>query len=242
VLAIPAVERGDRPARRHNCATAGRVRRHARHRRVPVGARPVLFFAWSDYLLFGWSVPFALLIVLRLATLGFALSVGYHLLKTTDALTGVLNRRRLSEIAGLAVGEARRQHRALAMIAVDLDHFKRGNDQYGHAAGDDVLAAFARVLREQTQTQDVIGRIGGEDLAIVLPGTSLQAARDVAERIRTALHAGRVTVEESAISVTVSLGVAALRPGDESPENLLKRVDRALYAARRHGRDRVEAA
>jgi diguanylate cyclase (GGDEF)-like protein len=105
-----------------------------------------------------------------------------------------------------------------------------------------VLAAFARVLREQTRRDDVIGRIGGEELAIILPRTSLQTARDVAERIRVGLHDAKVLVDGSVIPVTVSLGVAALRPGDESPEDLLKRADRALYAAKRHGRDRVEAA
>jgi PleD family two-component response regulator len=84
--------------------------------------------------------------------------------------------------------------------------------------------------------------IGGEELAIVLPRTSLQTARDVAERIRTGLHDAQVVVDGSVVPVTVSLGVAALRPDDESPEDLLKRADRALYSAKRRGRDRVEAA
>jgi diguanylate cyclase (GGDEF)-like protein len=98
------------------------------------------------------------------------------------------------------------------------------------------------VLREQTRREDVIGRIGGEEFAIVLPRASLQTAREVAERIRMGLHNADVSVDGKVIPVTVSLGVAALRPGDETPDDLLKRADQALYAAKRHGRDRVEAA
>jgi diguanylate cyclase (GGDEF)-like protein len=165
-----------------------------------------------------------------------------QVMATTDPLTGVLNRRRLMEIATQVLDIARRERRSVAVIVVDLDHFKQVNDRLGHAAGDDVLASFARVLREQTRREDVIGRIGGEEFAIVLPRASLQTARDVAERIRMGLHNTDVSVDGNVIPVTVSLGVAALRPGDESPDDLLKRADQALYAAKRRGRDRVEAA
>jgi diguanylate cyclase (GGDEF)-like protein len=165
-----------------------------------------------------------------------------HVMATTDPLTGVFNRRRLMEIATQVLDIARRERRSVAVIVVDLDHFKQVNDRLGHAAGDDVLAAFARVLREQTRREDVIGRIGGEEFAIVLPRASLQTAREVAERIRLGLHNAEVVVDGNVVPVTVSLGVAALRPGDETPDDLLKRADRALYAAKRHGRDRVEAA
>jgi diguanylate cyclase (GGDEF)-like protein len=165
-----------------------------------------------------------------------------HDMAMTDSLTGVLNRRRLFEIASAAIHESRRTGEPLAVIAIDLDHFKQVNDRFGHAAGDDVLAALARVLREQTRRHDAVGRIGGEEFAIVLPDTSLQTARDVAERIRAGLHALEVNIDGSVVPVTVSLGVAALRPGDEAPEDVLKRADRALYAAKRQGRDRVEAA
>jgi diguanylate cyclase (GGDEF)-like protein len=165
-----------------------------------------------------------------------------EVMATTDALTGVVNRRRLFEVAGAMPDEARQQHRPLAAIAIDLDHFKQVNDRFGHAAGDHVLAAVGRVLREQSRAGDLIGRIGGEELAIVLPATSLEAARDAAERLRSALHAIQVPVEGGAVSVTVSLGVAALHPLDGSFGDLLKRADRALYTARRRGRDRVEAA
>jgi diguanylate cyclase (GGDEF)-like protein len=165
-----------------------------------------------------------------------------QVMATTDPLTGVYNRRRLMEIASQVLDVALRDRRPLAVIAVDLDHFKQVNDRLGHAAGDDVLAAFARVLREQTRREDVVGRIGGEEFAIVLPRASLQTAREVAERIRLGLHDARVVVDGTVVPVTVSLGVAALRPGDEAPEDLLKRADRALYDAKRRGRDRVEAA
>jgi diguanylate cyclase (GGDEF)-like protein len=165
-----------------------------------------------------------------------------QVMATTDPLTGVLNRRRLMEIATQVLDIARRERRSVAVIVVDLDHFKQVNDRLGHAAGDDVLASFARVLREQTRREDVIGRIGGEEFAIVLPRASLQTARDVAERIRMGLHNAEVSADGTVIPVTVSLGVAALRPGDESPDDLLKRADQALYAAKRRGRDRVEAA
>jgi diguanylate cyclase (GGDEF)-like protein len=165
-----------------------------------------------------------------------------QIMATVDSLTGVLNRRRLFEVASAAIEEARRIRRPLAIIAIDLDHFKQVNDRLGHAAGDDVLTAFSSVLRQHTRRHDIVGRIGGEEFVIVLPRTSLQEARDVAERIRSALHELQVPVEGGTVSITVSLGVAALRPGDASPEDVLKRADQALYAAKRRGRDRVEAA
>jgi diguanylate cyclase (GGDEF)-like protein len=165
-----------------------------------------------------------------------------QVMATIDSLTGVLNRRRLFEVASATMAEARAYGRALSVIAIDIDHFKQVNDRLGHAAGDDVLTAFSAVLREQTRRHDVVGRIGGEEFVIVLPRTPLQEARDVAERIRAGLHDLKIAAEGATVSVTVSLGVASLRAGDQSPEDVLKRADQALYAAKRHGRDRVEAA
>jgi diguanylate cyclase (GGDEF)-like protein len=165
-----------------------------------------------------------------------------YALATIDALTGLLNRRRLLELAEQDLARAVRYGRPLSLIAIDLDHFKQVNDRYGHAAGDVVLGAVADVLRAQTRQHDLVGRIGGEEIAVILPETGLEAARQLAQRIRQQIGALMPVVDCMTISVTVSLGVAEAGPEDVSIQDTLKRADRALYRAKDRGRDRVEAA
>jgi diguanylate cyclase (GGDEF)-like protein len=165
-----------------------------------------------------------------------------HVMATVDALTGVLNRRRFLEIAEEELERARRYGRPLSMIALDLDHFKDVNDNLGHAAGDDVLAALARILQDQMRRQDVVGRIGGEEFAVILPETTGDDALDLAERIRACLGAVKLAAGGVPLTVTASLGVAEVRRSDQSAEDALQRADAALYQAKRRGRDRVEAA
>jgi len=155
-----------------------------------------------------------------------------------DVLTGVATRRAFMEAAQLAITLAS-EHRPLAIIAVDIDHFKVINDRYGHLAGDKVLAAVGEELRRECRAPDVVGRLGGEEFAILLGHTRLEAAVSVAERIRQRLLATVVSVTEATrITVTASFGVAAFTRED-TYEDLLGRADVGLYRAKRAGRDRV---
>jgi diguanylate cyclase (GGDEF)-like protein len=123
---------------------------------------------------------------------------------------------------------------------IDIDHFKRVNDRHGHGAGDDVLKFFAALLSLQLRGTDVCARTGGEEFAAVLPETSLEQGACTAERLRRAVEEARVPSDHAAeaICITVSVGAAELQPG-ESLELLLARADRALYAAKQQGRNRV---
>jgi diguanylate cyclase (GGDEF)-like protein len=165
-----------------------------------------------------------------------------HAIATTDVLTGLLTRRRFLEVGEDELERARRYGRPLSLIAIDLDHFKQVNDRYGHAAGDAVLAGVANVLREHTRQHDLVGRIGGEEIAVALPETGVETARLVAERIRMRVSTLTPTVDGVTIPVTASFGVAIAEPSDISILDMLKRADQALYRAKARGRDRVEAA
>lgn len=159
-------------------------------------------------------------------------------LSTTDPLTGLANRRSLLERADQEVARAVRHGKALSMLVLDMDHFKAINDHHGHEAGDRILVCLADCLRDELRSTDIAGRLGGEEFALVLPETAAPGAVEVAERIRRAV-AERCRI--GAAGATVSIGVAGLAPG-ETVEALLRRADRALYAAKTGGRDRVCAA
>jgi diguanylate cyclase (GGDEF)-like protein len=160
---------------------------------------------------------------------------------TQDALTGLANRRRLD--ARLAVEHARvsRHGGAMSVLMLDLDRFKRVNDEYGHAAGDAVLAAAAHAMVDELRAVDLGGRFGGEEFLAVLPDTPLDDALRVAERIRRRVATLTTIHDGTAIVVTVSIGAAQLADG-ESIASLLARADAALYDAKRGGRDRCVAA
>ena len=165
-----------------------------------------------------------------------------HVLATTDPLTGLLNRRHFMQLADEELARARRYGRSLSIVAVDLDYFKHVNDRFGHASGDEVLRTFARGLVGQTRRQDLVGRLGGEEFAIVLTETGLDAAREVGERIRAGMSELDVRINGASIGVTASLGVAEARDEDLTTADTLARADRALYRAKGAGRNRVEAA
>ena len=164
-------------------------------------------------------------------------------LATTDALTHLPNRRhfltRLEEELG-RVNRYPREETALLML--DLDHFKRVNDTWGHTVGDHVLQAFAEVLRETPRGADLPGRVGGEEFALLLPNTGREAAQAAAERVRRQTEAMRVPRDGGEpIAITVSVGVARLRP-DDTAEAAMHRADQALYRAKTAGRNRVDLA
>jgi two-component system, cell cycle response regulator len=157
-----------------------------------------------------------------------------------DALTGVFNRRYLLDTMKREVAYALRVRQPLAAVMFDIDHFKKINDNFGHAAGDAVLKALATELPEGLRAYDVFARYGGEEFVILLRGTALDNALIFAERIRKRTEALIVSFEGRQIPVTVSIGVAALDPDQgQHPDALIKEADRYLYEAKRRGRNRV---
>lgn len=159
-------------------------------------------------------------------------------LATTDALTGALNRRAFDAQAASWQTVAASAGGSLALVLVDIDHFKQVNDKFGHAAGDAVLKEFTRRILQSSKRRDSLYRIGGEEFALVLPCTSLSAAGIFAETLRRSFE----SVSFDGVGrVTASFGVAELIPGEQLAE-LMARADHALYAAKRSGRDRVEIA
>jgi diguanylate cyclase (GGDEF)-like protein len=160
-------------------------------------------------------------------------------LARTDALTGLANRRALDESLPRERERARREQKPLAALALDLDHFKRVNDNWGHAVGDLLLAAVGETLRSSVRPYDLAVRTGGEEFLLLLPGAANEAAAMIAERIRGRI--GQLVVEGLPERVTASAGVAVLSAA-ESANELLARADRALYQAKERGRDRVVRA
>ena len=158
-----------------------------------------------------------------------------------DALTGLNNRRHFFYLAEQEVKRARRYDRKLAAMMLDIDHFKQVNDTYGHASGDKVLQAIAELSKRTLRKQDTIGRYGGEEFAVILPETDISRAMEVAERLRVAIASCPIDISQGTVDLTVSIGVAALdTDGNMAVESLLDRADKALYAAKREGRDCVK--
>jgi diguanylate cyclase (GGDEF)-like protein len=163
-------------------------------------------------------------------------------LSITDELTGLANRRHLFDQLAHEIQRSRRYDTPLSVILIDIDHFKRINDTWGHSAGDAVLRTAAGVFRASSRETDVVARYGGEEFALLLPETALDGALTRAEALRAQVATTDTTLtNDGALRITVSLGVAALCPG-ENAEELMQRTDAALYVAKRKGRNRVEAA
>jgi diguanylate cyclase (GGDEF)-like protein len=157
-----------------------------------------------------------------------------------DHLTGVGNRRSITEQLKRELNRARHERRPLALALADLDDFKRINDTHGHAAGDAVLCEAANAMRSQLRQYDFIGRYGGEEFLIVLPGCELPHARAIAERLRILVAATPVHHENLDLHVTVSVGIAWTGGAGLDPEVLIGAADQALYRAKANGRNRVE--
>jgi diguanylate cyclase (GGDEF)-like protein len=160
----------------------------------------------------------------------------------TDALTGLANRRALDERLDDEVDHARRLGTSAGLVIADLDSFKSINDRYGHQTGDAVLRAVARIFTEAVRELDLIGRFGGEEIAVVLPGAQLGGARRLAERIRKSVEELRVeTADGELVGVTASFGAACF-PTHGSVEALVAAADASLYEAKRSGKNRVVTA
>lgn len=160
----------------------------------------------------------------------------------TDGLTGMGNRRALDETLANHVEQARRYGQPLSVLLMDLDHFKEVNDTLGHAAGDAILKMVSERIQTQIRSCDHGFRYGGEEFAVVLPHTGQEAAQRVAERLRRTFREQPLEYDERTLSLTVSIGIASVRDGEESMDELLKAADTALYAAKNSGRDRVRIA
>lgn len=158
-----------------------------------------------------------------------------------DALTGLSNRRRFMPAAQRELDLALRHQQPLAMLVLDVDHFKGINDAFGHLAGDEVLVEVARRCQRALRTTDLLARWGGEEFIMLLPNTPLPQAKQLAERVREAVFAPpRIRISGQDVQVTASLGAAAVAPGQVvSLDQLIKRTDIALYRAKSAGRDRV---
>ncbi|MEO8751527.1 MAG: diguanylate cyclase [Casimicrobiaceae bacterium] len=163
-------------------------------------------------------------------------------LAITDGLTGLYNRKKLDEILADQFARFRRNHHPFALLMLDLDNFKAINDSYGHAAGDEVLVKVASILRQSVRDIDYVARYGGEEFAAVLAETTSEEALVVAERIRVGVDIPSIRAGNQVIAVTVSVGIAQSREGDDSPAMMLFRADHALYEAKREGRNRVRSA
>ncbi|WP_020186419.1 sensor domain-containing diguanylate cyclase [Methylopila sp. 73B] len=157
----------------------------------------------------------------------------------TDALTGVANRRRFAERLAHDIATARSRGEPLALIALDIDHFKAINDRFGHAVGDEVLKAVAKRAAGALRHDDMIARVGGEEFAALLPRATGDEAKLVADRLHRAIVSLPIALEGLTLGVTISLGGALLRAEDAAPETLTARADAALYAAKARGRNRV---
>ncbi|MDF1565031.1 MAG: diguanylate cyclase [Deltaproteobacteria bacterium] len=163
-------------------------------------------------------------------------------LATTDGLTGLSNHRRFQEALDGHLAAARRYSRSCSLVITDVDHFKSVNDTYGHPVGDEVLRGFAAILRREARDTDVVARYGGEEFAVILPETDLEGARVIAERIRQAVEATVFHTELGPLQVTLSAGVASFPAVEQEKQPLIDHCDRALYAAKRGGRNRVVTA
>jgi diguanylate cyclase (GGDEF)-like protein len=156
-----------------------------------------------------------------------------------DALTGLLNRRAMEETMLTQMQRSRRTGEPFTALMLDLDHFKAINDRHGHAAGDRALKHTAAALKAELREVDAIGRFGGEEFLILMPGATIETALPVAERLRAALATDALRVEGATLALSASIGIAQWREPAEEPSRLLMRADAALYQAKLRGRDCV---
>jgi two-component system, cell cycle response regulator len=164
-------------------------------------------------------------------------------LAVTDALTGLYNRRYLETHLSHLVDHSNNRGKALSVVALDVDFFKAINDTYGHDSGDKVLQELAQRIKANTRSIDLCCRVGGEEFILILPGTDVVLAEKIAERLRRGVAGKPFGVgAQAAIQVTLSAGIATLAGVEDNVEKLLKRADKALYLAKREGRNRVMCA
>jgi diguanylate cyclase (GGDEF)-like protein len=163
-------------------------------------------------------------------------------LASTDPLTGVWNRRYLFTLAEQELNRANRYNRPFSILIIDIDHFKRINDTYGHSVGDEAIIFLSQTVLNCLRKVDFFGRLGGEEFMAFLPETDTDAAVMVAERIRESIEKTVVSAKGKQLSMTVCIGVASYKFGEETIELIMQRSDEALYQAKRQGRNQVVAS
>ncbi len=200
----------------------------------------------------------AQIIIDAAATIGILLAILYFLtwklvvrlddiqkrlthIAVTDELTGLKNRRFIMEQLDREYQRAVRTGASLSLVIIDIDHFKKFNDNFGHAFGDAVLKAVAQEMQASLRTYDLLGRIGGEEFLIASPGSTLDDAIGLGERVRERIKNRKIANRSQEITVTVSAGVTSLGEQDATFDAILARADDALYTAKQQGRDRVVA-
>ena len=159
----------------------------------------------------------------------------------TDSLTGLANRRMFDETLRMRLEEARAGRSELCLLMVDIDHFKRFNDTWGHHTGDQILRFLASAMQSHARPDQLIARYGGEEFAMIMPRVNTKIAASIAEALRAAIQAKRLrrrSTNEDLGQVTVSVGIARLQSGD-TPQGLIERADACLYASKRNGRNQV---
>lgn len=156
----------------------------------------------------------------------------------TDALTGLRNRRSFNEELSRLFAQRQRQGIVFSLLLIDLDHFKQVNDSHGHPAGDQALRSLAQLLTKTLREMDFVCRYGGDEFAVICPGSHLHEAATAAERVRQAVATTPVPLEDVALPLTLSVGVCEVGHS-EIAEGLIQRADQALYAAKQAGRNRV---
>ena len=159
-------------------------------------------------------------------------------LATTDGLTHLNNRRRFMELAEQELTRSKRYPHTLAAFMMDIDHFKRVNDTYGHGVGDEVLRALSVTATNALRDADILGRLGGEEFGVLLPETDADAALEVAERLRLSVEKNAIPTGAGELNITISIGVAVMDPERDTVESLFKKADVALYNAKDGGRNR----
>jgi diguanylate cyclase (GGDEF)-like protein len=196
---------------------------------------PVLYSIWFEgiFMVVGFSA--LLLGLYKFMAYNARIRDDLYAMATTDHLTGVSNRLRFVQVLGYEIAQITRRHSPLSVILFDIDHFKHINDNHGHDVGDRVLVEVCRSIGGQIRVTDLLARYGGEEFVILLPQTTLEDARRLAEKLRQHLRSPSAFQE---LPVTASFGVTQLAEG-ETVERLLKRVDQALYDAKQAGRNRV---
>lgn len=157
----------------------------------------------------------------------------------TDGLTGLYNRRGFFELSNHEMERIKRFESTFSVIMIDIDHFKRVNDTYGHAVGDQVLKQVAARFHEQVRKVDILGRYGGEEFSILLPETKLAGARNLAERLRCCIADQPIETAKGFMNMTISVGLATLVNSAMTLEEILKQADDALYQAKESGRNRI---
>ena len=159
-----------------------------------------------------------------------------------DSLTGLYNHRFFQEVLEREVNRAVRHERPIALMMVDIDNFKKVNDQYGHPTGDQVLKAIAQAIVKDTRRSDVVARYGGEEFVVILPESSITGALRKGETYRKATETTEIKIDSLSLKITVSIGVAAIDHHDiVSKDQLIEAADRALYRSKHEGRNRVTA-